>query len=83
MRFQIARARALYAESLPGLALLERDGRFAVAAAAELYGAILDDIEAHDYDVFRRRAQVSTSRKLIRLPAIAWRVYTNRYSLSV
>jgi phytoene synthase len=80
MRFQIARVRALYADALPGLVLLERDGRFAVAAAAELYGAILNDIEARDYDVFRRRAQVSASRKLMALPAIAWRVYTNRYS---
>jgi phytoene synthase len=80
MRFQIARVRALYADALPGLALLERDGRFAVAAAAELYSAILNDIEAHDYDVFHRRAQVSASRKLMALPAIAWRVYTNRYS---
>ncbi|MEO0169106.1 MAG: squalene/phytoene synthase family protein [candidate division WOR-3 bacterium] len=37
---------------------MHRDGRFAVTAA-ELYRAILDDIEAHDYDVFTRRAHVS------------------------
>lgn len=73
MRFQIARNRRLYAEARPGIALLHRDGRFAVAAASELYAAILDDIEAHDYDVFHRRAQVSAWGKARRLPGIWWR----------
>ena len=68
----IARAR-LYAEALPGIALLDPDGRFAIGAAAELYRGILDDIEAHDYDVFRRRAHVSTVGKLAKLPGIWWR----------
>ena len=74
MRFQIERTRKLYASALPGVALLARDGRFAIAAAAELYRAILDDIEAHDYDVFRRRAMVGNLEKLRRLPGIWWRV---------
>jgi phytoene synthase len=64
MRFQIARARQLYEEAMPGIALLHRDGRFAVSAAALLYRGILDDIEAHDYDVFSRRAFVSRGQKL-------------------
>lgn len=34
MRFQIARTRRLYAEALPGVALLHPDGRFAIAVAA-------------------------------------------------
>jgi phytoene synthase len=72
MRFQIDRNRQLYAEAASGISLLERDGRFAIAAAADLYQAILDDIEAHQYDVFTRRAQVSTWRKLRRMPGI-WR----------
>lgn len=73
MRFQIARNRHLYAEAWPGIAMLNRDGRFAVAAAAELYRTILTDIEAHDYDVFHRRAHVSAWGKLSRLPGIWWR----------
>ena len=73
MRFEIARNRQLYAEALPGIQLLHRDGRLAVTAAAELYRAILDDIQAHDYDVFHRRAHVSTFRKLRQLPGIWWR----------
>jgi phytoene synthase len=67
MRFQIARARRLYAEAMPGIALLHPDGRFAVAAAAVLYRGILDDIEAHDFDVFNRRAFVSRGLKLVAL----------------
>ncbi len=73
MGFQVARNRQLYAEALPGVRMLQSDGRFAVAAAGELYRAILDDIEAHDYDVFHRRAHVSTLGKLGKLPGIWWR----------
>lgn len=72
MRYQIDRNRRLYAEAMPGIALLDRDGRFAIAAAAELYCGILTDIEAHDYDVFSRRASLSKWAKLRRLPAIWW-----------
>jgi phytoene synthase len=79
LRFQIARAHQLYAESLPGIALLDPDGRFAIGAAAELYQAILGDIEAHDYDVFHRRAHVGTWGKLRRLPGIWWRAKRARY----
>ncbi len=83
MRFQIGRARQLYAESLPGVGYLHGDGRFAVAAAAELYRAILDDIEAHDYDVFHRRAHVSDRRKVASLPGIWWRARRNLYQNAV
>jgi phytoene synthase len=76
MRFQIDRTRRLYAESQPGVALLHPDGRLAIAAAAGLYSAILDDIEAHDYDVFTRRAHVSGWGKLRRLPGLWWQSLT-------
>lgn len=70
MRFEIERNRALYAESWPGIAQLHPDGRFAIGAAARLYGAILEDIERNDYQVFSRRAHVSGVGKLGRLPGI-------------
>lgn len=73
MHFQIQRNRRLYEEAWPGIALLDPDGRLAIAAAAQFYRAILADIEAHDYDVFRRRAHVSAWGKLKMLPAIWWR----------
>jgi 15-cis-phytoene synthase len=72
MRFQIERNRRLYAEAWPGIQMLNEDGRFAIAAAGELYRRILDDIEAHDYDVFTRRAHVSTPCKLWGLLNLWW-----------
>lgn len=60
MRFQIERNRQLYREAWPGIAMLHPDGRFAIATAARVYQQILRSIEANDYNVFDRRAYVST-----------------------
>ncbi|MBN1876635.1 MAG: squalene/phytoene synthase family protein [Anaerolineae bacterium] len=79
LHFQIDRVRRLYAESLPGVAFLHQDGRFAIAAAAELYQAILADIEAHQMDNFNRRAYVGDWSKLRRLPGIWWRATIKHY----
>src|SRR5262249_52838463 len=73
MCFQIARARALYHTSAPGIARLHRPGRLPVQAAATLYGGILGRIEAIDYQVYTHRAALSTWDKLARLPGIWWR----------
>ena len=73
MRFQIERTRKLYAEAQPGIAMLGRRGQFAIAASADLYQAILEEIEANDYDVFTHRAHLSAADKLKRLPGIWWR----------
>lgn len=78
MRFQIDRNRRLYHEALPGIALLNAEGRFAIAAAAQLYRAILGDIEAHQYDVFSRRAHIGKVGKAARLPLIWWTSRTAR-----
>lgn len=72
MAFQIERNRRLYEESIEGVQLLDKDGRLAITAAARLYQAILEDIEAHDYNVFNRRSRVSAFGKLRRLPRIWW-----------
>ncbi len=79
LRFQIERTRRLYAEAMPGIALLHPDGRFAIAAAGELYQAILSQIEAHKGDVFHHRAHISQWGKLRRLPGIWWRATTLSY----
>jgi 15-cis-phytoene synthase len=73
MRHQIQRTRRLYHEAQPGIALLHPKGRLAIQAAAGLYEAILDNIEAHDYDVFRRRAHVGFWGKIAHLPALWWK----------
>jgi 15-cis-phytoene synthase len=72
MRFQCERARQLYDAAQPGIQLLDPDGRFAIAAAAGLYRAILERIEANDYDVFRQRAYLSNWQKIRRLPRLWW-----------
>lgn len=81
MRFYIQRTRTLYAEALPGISLLTRDSRYAVAAAAMLYRAILTKIEKNQYDNFHQRAFVPNHEKLSMLPKIWWQTYQlSRYT---
>jgi phytoene synthase len=72
MRFQIDRTRKLYAESAPGIKMLEREGQLATGAASTLYSAILDVVERNDYDVFSQRASLGAWGKLSRVPALWW-----------
>lgn len=60
MRFEIARARALYAEAVPGIDMLEPDARRCATACATGYAAILSAIEAIGYDSLTIRARVGT-----------------------
>ena len=64
MRFEIARARALYASADQGLPWLPPRSAACVRTARILYSRILVEIEGNDYDVFSTRARVSTGRKL-------------------
>ena len=70
MRFEIERARGLYAEADRGIALLPDRSARCIVAARRLYSGILDRIEAADYDVFTTRARVPTTAK-VRLAAQA------------
>src|SRR5574338_1281266 len=70
MKFQIDRTRQLYAESWAGLKMLEREGQLAAGAASVFYQGILDEIEKNDYDVFIRRASLSTLGKIGRIPSL-------------
>lgn len=63
MAFEAARARAYYSSAMPGIAMLKPEGRFAVEIAAKVYAGILREIERADYDVYSRRAVVSTPEK--------------------
>jgi 15-cis-phytoene synthase len=74
MRFEIDRANALYEEAWPGIAMLDRDGQLATAAAAEIYRGILGKIVANDYDVFDRRAYVPLAQKLLILMRVRRRL---------
>ncbi len=70
MAFEINRARVLYQEALPGIAMLHPSARMAVATAALTYRAILDEIEAIQYQVYDQRAFTSSLKKLWLLPKI-------------
>lgn len=72
MQFQIARARQLYQESTPGVALLAVDAQRCAVACSRGYAGILDAIEAQQYDTVSRRARVKTPARL-RLLWQAWR----------
>jgi phytoene synthase len=64
LRDQAARARAYIARGDEVLPTLDRRARACVAMLGGLYEAILDEIEARDYDVFGERVSLSTTRKL-------------------
>ena len=64
IRFQSARAHALYEEAWPGIGMLTSDSHLAIAAAATIYRGILDAIHQNGYDVFTQRAYVPLWRKL-------------------
>ena len=64
MRFEIERARMLYAIADEGMGYVPRGRRYPVVVARELYAAILDRVEAQGYDVYARRAETSRAGKL-------------------
>ena len=60
MRFEISRARALYEDAMPGIALLAPDAQRCAMACAVGYAGILGAIERNGYDTFTTRAQLGT-----------------------
>ena len=63
MRHEIDRTRALYASAVRGIAMLPPASARCIRAAHDLYGRILDVIDANGCDVFRERASVPTWKK--------------------
>lgn len=65
MKFEIARCRSLYASADNGIAMLPNRSARCIRAARVLYCRILDRIEQQQYDVFAKRASVSTVQKAL------------------
>jgi 15-cis-phytoene synthase len=63
IRSEVIRARAHYRAAAPGIPLLSRGSQACMRTAFRLYGGILDEIVAADYDVFARRATVPNGRR--------------------
>jgi phytoene synthase len=60
----VARTQAVYRRAHAGIALLAPESRDCVRCAYALYGGILDEIVAADYDVLYRRVRVPTRRRV-------------------
>ncbi len=71
MQFQIQRARKYYDLAAKGISYLIPDARWPVWTALMQYQGILDAIERNQYDVFNKRAFVSTPKKMLYLP-LSW-----------
>jgi 15-cis-phytoene synthase len=63
MQFEIARCRKLYRSADLGVGMLPAQSAKCITAARVLYGRILDKIETQQYDVFAKRARVTTAEK--------------------
>jgi phytoene synthase len=64
MEFEVARARQYYESGRLLLPCLSRPGQRVHAAMLGIYGGLLDEIARRGYDVFKRRVELPTSRKL-------------------
>jgi|SRR5579884_278201 len=64
MRFESERARGFYAQAQKLLPLVHAPGRPTLKIMMRIYEGILDSIERSGYNVFARRARVSTPQKL-------------------
>ena len=63
IRYEIGVAREHYAAAAPGIVLLEPASQACMRTAFALYGGILGEVEANDYDVFASRATVPNRRR--------------------
>jgi len=64
IRFQVDRCDELYRSADVGVSMLPPESAVAIRTARILYSEILDQVVANGYDVFTKRARVSSSRKL-------------------
>ena len=65
MSFQVERARQYFRSGLKLIPLVSAESRACPSALASVYSAILDRIEASEYDVFSRRIGLSPVEKLL------------------
>ncbi len=65
MEFQVSRAREYYRRAFQGIRYLTRDGSHWTAfLMGDVYRAILGEIEKNQFDVFTKRASITTSKKV-------------------
>ncbi|MFC8846714.1 MULTISPECIES: phytoene/squalene synthase family protein [unclassified Micromonospora] len=64
VEYEVGRAQAHYEAAAPGVTLLAPASQACMRTAYALYGGILDEVAAQDYDVFTRRALVPRRRRM-------------------
>ncbi|MFF3853161.1 phytoene/squalene synthase family protein [Micromonospora sp. NPDC002575] len=64
VEYEVSRAQTHYAAAAPGVTLLAPASQACMRTAYALYGGILDEVAAQDYDVFTRRALVPRRRRM-------------------
>ncbi|MBQ1076114.1 phytoene/squalene synthase family protein [Micromonospora sp. C31] len=62
--YEVTRAQAHYVAAAPGITLLAPASQACMRTAYALYGGILDEVAARDYDVFAGRALVPQRRRM-------------------
>jgi 15-cis-phytoene synthase len=63
IRYEVSVAHDHYRQAAPGIPLLSPGSQACMRTAFQLYGGILDEVVANDYDVFSSRATVPNSRR--------------------
>jgi phytoene synthase len=63
IRYEVGKAKEHYAAAAPGIPMLDPASQACMRTAFALYGGILDEVVAADYDVFVRRATVPNRRR--------------------
>ncbi|MEU7587125.1 phytoene/squalene synthase family protein [Micromonospora sp. NPDC049230] len=64
IEYEVTRAQAHYAAAAPGITMLAPASQACMRTAYAVYGGILDEVAAQDFDVFVRRAVVPQRRRL-------------------
>jgi 15-cis-phytoene synthase len=63
IRYEVSVAKDHYRQAAPGIPMLHPASQACMRTAFRLYGGILDEVVAADYDVFTRRATVPNQRR--------------------
>lgn len=64
IKYEIGIAREHYRNAAPGVTMLHPASQACIRTAYHLYGAILEEVERADYDVFAGRASVPVAKRL-------------------
>ena len=79
LAFEVARTREIYRSARSGVRLLHPTSRPCIETALALYGGILDEVEAADFDVLSQRVSVGPlTRARVALPGLARAVAARR-----